>query len=104
MLKQFFQSDKNLFIKEVASYFQNFLETDFRKRRLPKRSIKSTDTNGNQITINLLKYTSFRKKILTDFNIKDGDIVRVVGGMNDAELRISISNPPGWSDRFIDKY
>ena len=66
MLKQFFQSDKNLFIKEVASYFQNFLETDFRKRRLPKRSIKSTDTNGNQITINLLKYTSFRKKILTD--------------------------------------
>ena len=66
MLKQFFQSDKNLFIKEVASYFQNFLETDFRKRRLPKRSIKSTDTNGNQITINLLKYTSFRKKILTE--------------------------------------
>ena len=69
MLKQFFQSDKNLFIKEVASYFQNFLETDFRKRRLPKRSIKSTDTNGNQITINLLKYTSFRKKFLLSLKI-----------------------------------
>ena len=58
MLKQFFQSDKNLFIKEIASYFQNFLETDFRKRRLPKRSSKSTDTNDSQITINLSKNTT----------------------------------------------
>jgi len=28
------------FIKEVAKYFMDFLETDFHKRRNPKRSIQ----------------------------------------------------------------
>jgi len=35
---------------------------------------------------------------------KDGDVIRVVGGNNNAELRIHIDNPPGWSNTFIDKY
>ena len=35
---------------------------------------------------------------------KDGDVIRVVGGNNDAEIRIHIDDPPGWSDKFIDKY
>ena len=54
----------DLFIKEVSSYFQNFLETDFRKRRLPKRSIKATDRAGNKITLNLQKYTKFRNHLV----------------------------------------
>ena len=35
---------------------------------------------------------------------KDGDVIRVVGGNNNAEIRIHIDNPPGWTDKFIDKY
>ena len=35
---------------------------------------------------------------------KDGDVIRVVGGNNNAEIRIHIDNPPGWTDEFIDKY
>jgi len=34
----------------------------------------------------------------------DGDIVKVVGGSNDAELRISIKDGPGWSKKYINKY
>ena len=35
---------------------------------------------------------------------EDGDVIRVVGGNNNAEIRIHIDNPPGWTDKFIDKY
>jgi hypothetical protein len=35
---------------------------------------------------------------------EDGDVIRVVGGNNNAELRIHIDNPPGWTDKFINKY
>ena len=54
----------NNFIKDVSLYFQNFLETDFKKRRLPKRSIKSTDRNGDKITLNLDKYPTFKKHLI----------------------------------------
>jgi hypothetical protein len=35
-----------LIIKEIAKYFMDFLETDFHKHRLPRRSIK-TGTGRN---------------------------------------------------------
>ena len=34
----------------------------------------------------------------------DGDVVRVVGGNNQAMLRVNIKDPAGWSTKFIDKY
>ena len=34
----------------------------------------------------------------------DGDVIRVVGGNNNAEIRIHIDNPPGWTEKFINKY
>ncbi len=47
------------FIKAVAKYFMDFLETDFHKRRAPKRSIK-LHTEDNLLTgLNLSKYPSF---------------------------------------------
>tara|TARA_B100001248_G_C27398994_1_gene468244 strand:+ start:5124 stop:9290 length:4167 start_codon:yes stop_codon:yes gene_type:complete len=54
----------NSFVKETAKYFQTFLETDFRKRRLPKRSINATNKYGNKILVNLDKYRSFRSVFL----------------------------------------
>ncbi|MFZ2522739.1 MAG: AAA domain-containing protein [Minisyncoccia bacterium] len=50
-----------LFIKEVGSYFMEFLETDFHKRKLPRRSIKLHNEKGLLTGLNLNKYPSFYK-------------------------------------------
>ena len=50
-----------LFIKEVAKYFMDFLETDFHKRRLPKRSVKFRNNDNLLVGLNLQKYLSFNK-------------------------------------------
>ncbi len=47
------------FIKEVAKYFMDFLETDFHKRRSPKRSIQLRNNSNLLIGLNLNKYPSF---------------------------------------------
>lgn len=52
-----------LFIKEVAKYFMDFLETDFHKQRAPKRAIRFRDANNLLVGVNLKKYASFTPKI-----------------------------------------
>jgi superfamily I DNA and/or RNA helicase/very-short-patch-repair endonuclease len=47
------------FIKEVAKYFMDFLETDFHKRKNPKRSIQLRSNSNLLIGLNLNKYPSF---------------------------------------------
>lgn len=49
------------FIKEVAKYFMDFLETDFHKRKNPKRSIKLRNEDNLLLGLNLNKYPSFSK-------------------------------------------
>ncbi len=51
------------FVKEVAKYFMDFLETDFHKRKNPKRSIKYRTSDNLLVGINLSKYPSFTKEI-----------------------------------------
>jgi len=57
------KKDKNkdglVFIKEVAKYFMDFLETDFHKRRTPRRSIKNRNGDNLLVGLNLKKYPSF---------------------------------------------
>ena len=55
------QSATLLFIKEVAMYFMDFLETDFHKRRLPKRSIQLHSKDNLLVGLNLNKYPSFNR-------------------------------------------
>ena len=50
-----------LFIKEVGTYFMEFLETDFHKRKLPRRSIRLHNEKGLLIGLNLSRYPSFYK-------------------------------------------
>jgi AAA domain-containing protein len=59
------QAERNplLFIKEVAKYFMDFLETDFHKQRAPKRTIRFRDANSLLVGINLKKYSTFVPKI-----------------------------------------
>ncbi|MEK7194258.1 MAG: AAA domain-containing protein [Patescibacteria group bacterium] len=57
-------ADGLLFFKEVAKYFMDFLETDFHKRKLPRRTIKYRDGDNLLVGLNLQKYETFNKLIL----------------------------------------
>ncbi|NIM47520.1 MAG: AAA family ATPase [Candidatus Aenigmarchaeota archaeon] len=56
------------FIKEVAKYFMDFLETDFHKRRTPKRSVKFRNENNLLVGLNLNKYPAFNKLVWRSIN------------------------------------
>jgi very-short-patch-repair endonuclease len=51
------------FVKEVAKYFMDFLETDFHKRKNPKRSVKYRTSDNLLVGINLSKYPSFTRDV-----------------------------------------
>ena len=51
------------FVKEVAKYFMDFLETDFHKRKNPKRSVKYRTNDNLLVGINPSKYPSFTKDV-----------------------------------------
>lgn len=51
------------FFKEVAKYFMDFLETDFHKRKFPRRAIKSRDSDNLLVGLNLKKYLSFNQLV-----------------------------------------
>ncbi len=72
------------FIKEVAKYFMNFLETDFKKRRIPKRNSIQKTFKSLKVGIDLEKYPSLKLKMNQFLNdgfkresikIKKGDFV-----------------------------
>lgn len=56
------------FVKEVGRYFLEFLETDFHKRRLPRRSIKLHNEKGLLTGVNLSKYPNFYKTAYKSVN------------------------------------
>lgn len=49
------------FIKDVVKYFMDFLETDFHKRKNPRRVIKLRNEDNLVVGLNLLKYPRFRE-------------------------------------------
>ena len=52
------------FAGSLAKYYMEFLETDFKKRRIPKRRINGyRDNNNHLIGLDLKKYNSFQEKI-----------------------------------------
>ena len=56
------------FIKEVAKYFMDFLETDFHKRKNPKRNIQYRSKNNLITGLNLAKYSSFNALVWKAIN------------------------------------
>lgn len=56
------------FSKEVLKYFMNFLETDFKKRRLPKRNNNNQTLNGLKTTFDLEKYPNLKKSFFAHIN------------------------------------
>lgn len=51
------------YLKEVAKYFMDFLETDFHKRKNPRRTIKQRNEDNLLVGIRLDKYPSFNDAI-----------------------------------------
>jgi len=58
----------NDFVKEVAKYFMNFLDTDFKKGRIPKRNTVQNTQKNLKVGINLKKYPTLKYKLLTILN------------------------------------
>ena len=57
------QANQIRFIKEVAKYFMDFLESDFHKKNAPKRSISFRNEKNYLVWVNLKKYDKFTKLI-----------------------------------------
>jgi hypothetical protein len=57
------KNDGLTYLKEVAKYFMDFLETDFHKRKNPRRTIKQRNEDNLLVGIRLDKYPSFNDAI-----------------------------------------
>ncbi|MDR0942435.1 MAG: topoisomerase DNA-binding C4 zinc finger domain-containing protein [Holosporales bacterium] len=57
------QENVNLFIKKLAKYYMDFLETNFHKRKTPKRRVIFTNSNNLKICANLSSYHSLNNEI-----------------------------------------
>jgi hypothetical protein len=51
------------FFKRLAQYYAEFLSTDFKKQRLPKRRLENSDAQGRLVGIPLRKYPGFQQKM-----------------------------------------
>jgi hypothetical protein len=47
------------FVKDLATYYMDFLETDFHRRRNPKRNIRLRNADNLLIGLNLARYQKF---------------------------------------------
>jgi TPR repeat protein len=51
------------FFKRLAQYYAEFLSTDFKKQRLPRRRLENSDAKGRLVGIPLRKYAGFQQKL-----------------------------------------
>ena len=51
------------FFKRLAQYYAEFLSTDFKKQRLPRRRLENADALGRLVGIPLRKYPGFQQKL-----------------------------------------
>src|SRR4029079_5193275 len=52
--------------KRLAQYYAEFLSTDFKKQRLPRRRLENVDAQGRLVGIPLRKYPGFEQKLWVD--------------------------------------
>jgi len=61
------------FLKRLAQYYSEFLSTDFKKQRLPRRRLETSDAKGRMIGIPLRKYPGFQQKLWEQLGNKIGE-------------------------------
>lgn len=72
--------DNAIFVQAVARYFMDFLETDFHKRRIPKRNIKLHSAENLLTGLNLNKYPTFNKVVWKAVNKAfDKNVLQKIG-------------------------
>ena len=64
------ETESTSFLKSIARYFMDFLETDFHRRRVPRRSIKLKNDAGQLLGVSIDKYPTFDKEIWGVLNRK----------------------------------
>ena len=62
-------TDSGIFVKEVAKYFMNFLETDFKKRRIPKRDTNKKTKSELTVGLDFEKYPKFKELLIKNLNL-----------------------------------
>lgn len=73
------EDEQKYFIKELTKYFVDFLETDFHKRKNPKRSIKLRNEDNLLIGLNTNKYPNFNNLVWKSINHGfDKDILNTI--------------------------
>lgn len=55
-MKEAPSKDMFAFVKDLASYYMDFLETDFHRRKTPKRSVRFRNSDNLLVGINLGRY------------------------------------------------
>src|SRR5579872_3239278 len=77
------QANPLLFIKEVAKYFMDFLETDFHKRQTPKRAVRFRNPDNLMVGLSLAKYPAFSANVwkLINQNFSKGILDHVGKGV-----------------------
>jgi len=51
------------FIKEICTYFMDFLQSNFKRGRVPKRHIKLKDSKGFKVGVDASKYPEFNEAL-----------------------------------------
>ena len=50
-------------VLEICRYYRDFLETDFKRRSLPKRTLRTRDRLGHLVGVNLRRYPGMAKEL-----------------------------------------
>ena len=76
------------FINSLARYYSDFLATDFKKGRLPKRRFQTMDSKGRRAGIRLEKFPSFSKIINKLFSkeFKNNSTIKIKEGSHLTQL------------------
>jgi len=51
------------FIREICTYFMDFLQSNFKRGRVPKRHLKLKDAQGFKVGVDASKYPEFNKAL-----------------------------------------
>lgn len=57
-------SDNNFLVREISKYFRDFLETDFHKKRTPKRQVRFQNDENLLLGVSLSKFPNARNDAL----------------------------------------
>jgi len=81
-------AESNSFLKSIARYFMDFLETDFHRRCVPRRSIKLKNEAGQLLGVAIDKYPTFDKEIwqVVGRKFDDGGLLNLQRGQYKAQI------------------